>query len=158
MTRDELILNCQDIVKNLVRKYNNHKLDEDLVSTGMVEVVKCVDKCLSDGIEDVSQIRARCNTWARNAILNEIYKERIKVVDDNTLIDVIEAEEPLWETIHIIDSVLTQKEQEIFDMLLNGEKMAKICGKMSITQPTFYEHYRNIKKKIQESFHNFEVD
>lgn len=155
--RDELILECRDIVKNLVRKYNNHKLDEDLMSIGMIEVVKCVDKCLKDGIEDASQIRARCNTWARNAILNDIYKERVKVVEDDTLIDIMEAEEPLWETIHNIDSILTQKEQEIFEMLLNGEKMAKICEKMNITQPTFYEHYRNIKKKIQGSFHNFEV-
>ena len=115
--RDELILDCRDIVKNLVKKYNNHRLDEDLISTGMVEVVKCVDKCIQDGLTEPSQIKARCNTWARNAILNEIYKEKIKFVEDDGVLDTIKSEDDLWETIQVVKSLLTPRGNEILDLM-----------------------------------------
>lgn len=156
MNRTDVILSCQDIVKNLVKKYNNHKPDEDLQSIGMIAVVECVDRCIDDGLTDLSQVQARCNTWARNAILQEIYKEKIKFVDDNSVLEHLETNDDLWETIKNVKSVLTPKESDIFNMLVTGSSMEEVCKELHITAPTYYEHCRNLKKKIKDPTHNFE--
>jgi RNA polymerase sigma factor (sigma-70 family) len=147
--RDELILDCRDIVKNLVKKYNNHRLDEDLISTGMVEVVKCVDKCIQDGLTEPSQIKARCNTWARNAILNEIYKEKIKFVEDEGVLDTIKSEDDLWETIQVVKSLLTPRGNEILDLMLEGSSQKEIMVKLNVAEPTYFNHLVKIKEKIK---------
>jgi RNA polymerase sigma factor (sigma-70 family) len=157
MNRDELILSCEDTVKNLVRKYNNHKPDEDLQAVGMTSVIECVDRSLDEGLTDVDQVQARCNKWARNSILDEIYREKIKYTDDNSPLEYLEAEEDLWETIVAIKTTLSPRECDVFELLLNGDEIEEICKKLNITKPTYYEHFRNMKKKIQNTTHNFDV-
>ena len=77
MNRDEIILSCQDTVKNLVRKYHNPQFeDEDLQSVGMIAVCECVERSLEDEMTDVGQIQARCNVWARNAIYKRFIKKK----------------------------------------------------------------------------------
>lgn len=149
MTRDELILSCQDTVRNLVRKYNNHKPDEDLEAVGMTSVIVCVDKCLDEGLTDVEQVQRRCNRWARNAILDTVYKERIKYVDDNSPLDYVEADEDLWETIENIKSILTPRNNEVFDLLLQGYSQTEIMTKLNMAEPTYFNHLVKIKEKIK---------
>lgn len=149
MTRDELILSCQDTVRNLVRKYNNHKPDEDLEAVGMTSVIVCVDKCLDEGLTDVEQVQRRCNRWARNAILDAVYKERIKYVDDNSILDVIEADEDLWETIENIKTLLTPRDCEIFDCLCEGLTQEQIMKKLNIGKTAYFKHLCHIKEKIK---------
>lgn len=149
MNRDELILSCQDTVRNLVRKYNNHKPDEDLEAVGMTSVIVCVDKCLDEGLTDVEQVQRRCNRWARNAILDTVYKERIKYVDDNSPLDYVEADEDLWETIENIKSVLTPRNNEVFDLLLQGCSQTEIMTKLNMAEPTYFNHLVKIKEKIK---------
>ena len=151
MNRDELILSCEETVKNLVRKYNNHRLDEDLHAVGMTSVIECVDRSLDEGLTDIDQVQARCNTWARNMILKEIYKEKIKYSDDNSSLEYIEAEEDLWETIQNIKSILTSREIEIFDLMLNGLPQNQIMKKLNIKKPTYFKHFSKIKEKIKKS-------
>lgn len=150
MNRDELILSCEETVKNLVRKYNNHRLDEDLHAVGMTSVIECVDRSLDEGLTDIDQVQARCNTWARNMILKEIYKEKIKYSDDNSSLEYIEAEEDLWETIQNIKSILTSREIEIFDLMLNGLSQNQIMKKLNIKKPTYFKHFSKIKEKIKK--------
>ena len=150
MNRDELILSCEETVKNLVRKYNNHRSDEDLHAVGMTSVIECVDRCLDEGLTDIDQVQARCNTWARNMILKEIYKEKIKYSDDNSSLEYIEAEEDLWETIQNIKSILTSREIEIFDLMLNGLSQNQIMKKLNIKKPTYFKHFSKIKEKIKK--------
>lgn len=149
MNRDELILSCQGIVNNLVKKYNNHQPDEDLQSEGMIAVVECVDRCIEDGMSDLDQIQARCNIWARNRILSEIYKEKIKVADDETALELAEAPEDITELLVYLEQALTPRQKEIFDLLLAGYSREEICEKLKITMPTCYEHTRNIEKIIR---------
>lgn len=149
MTRDDLILSCQDTVRNLVRKYNNHKPDEDLEAVGMTSVIVCVDKCLDEGLTDVEQVQRRCNRWARNAILDTVYKERIKYVDDNSVLEVIEADDDLWETIENIKSILTPRNNEVFDLLLQGYSQTEIMTKLNMAEPTYFNHLVKIKEKIK---------
>lgn len=149
MTRDELILSCQDTVRNLVRKYNNHTPDEDLEAVGMTAVIVCVDKCLDEGLTDVEQVQRRCNRWARNAILDTVYKERIKYVDDNSVLEVIEAEEDLWETIENIKTLLTPRDCEIFDCLCEGMTQEQIMKKLNIGKTAYFKHLCRIKEKIK---------
>lgn len=149
MTRDELILSCEDIVKNLVRKYNNHKSDEDLQAVGMTAVIECVDRSIDEGLTDVDQVQARCNRWARNSILDEIYKEKIKYTDDNSPLEHIEAEEALWETIACVKNELTPRNIEVFDLLLQGHKKDEIKEKLNISDITYYHHLTKIKEKIK---------
>ena len=149
MTRDELILSCEDIVKNLVRKYNNHRPDEDLQAVGMTAVIECVDKSLDEGLIDPDQVQARCNTWARNAILNEIYTEKIKYTEDNSVLETIEAEEDLWETIACIKKRLTPRNNEVFELLLAGYSQKEIQTKLGIASQTYLNHITKIKEKIK---------
>ena len=149
MTRDELILSCQDTVRNLVRKYNNHKLDEDLEAVGMTAVIVCVDKCLDEGLTDVDQVQRRCNTWARNRILHHIYREKIKFTDDNSVLDYLEADEDLWETIQDVKSVLTERNNEVFELLLEGYSEDEILKKLGMSRGTFFNHLSKIRQKIK---------
>lgn len=149
MNRDELILSCQDTVKNLVKKYNNHQPDEDLQAVGMTSVIECVDRCLDEGLTDVEQVQARCNRWARNVILNEIYKEKIKYVDDNSILDVTESEEDWWETIRVLKSTLTPRNIEVFDLLLQGVSQQEIQKKLNMAKYTYFHHLATIKQKLK---------
>ena len=147
MNRDELILNCQKIVDNLVKKYNNHRSDEDLQSEGMIAVVECVNRCLEEEMTDISQIQARCNVWARNRILTEIYKEKIKYADEE--MD-MEAPEDVTELLIYLEQVLTPRQKEVFDLLLQGYSYEAIMEKLSIKQSILYEHIKKIKEKIKK--------
>lgn len=148
MNRDDLILGCADIVNNLVKKYNNHQPDEDLQSIGMIAVIECVDRSLREGMTDVNQIKARCNVWARNKILTEIYKEKIKYTDDEDAIDFCEAPEDLTELIISVKQSLTNKQSEIFDMLMKGYSKEEIMKKANISRRVYFYHIKNIKEKI----------
>ena len=148
MTRDELILSCQPIVNNLVKKYNNHQPDEDLQSVGMIAVIECVDRCLKEEMDDIDQIQARCNLWAKNRILTEIYKEKPKISDDE-LIDVVESEESDVELLLYLEQVLTPRQKEIFDLLLQGYSPDEIGEKLNIQKRTMRDHMKHIKEKIK---------
>lgn len=156
MTRDELILSCQETVSNLVRKYNNHQPDEDLQAVGMTSVIECVDRSLYEGLTDVDQIQRRCNTWARNVILKEIYKEKIKCVDDNSPLEYLETEEDLWETIEIVKTVLTPRELDVFELLVEGASHDEIMAKLNIKKSVLYDYIKRIKYKIKNLDRNFE--
>ena len=150
MDRDELIMACVPVVKILVKKYNNFKMDEDLHSEGMVAVVECVDRCLKDDMTDKDQIMARCNVWARNRILTEIYKEKIKYSDEFD--DVLEFTESPQDDNEIIDDVkhdLTEKQLEVFELLLTGKDQDYIMKKLNIERAMYYRHLQRIKEKIQ---------
>lgn len=148
MNREELILGCKDIVNNLVKKYNNHKLDEDLQSIGMIAVIECVDRSLSENMTDVNQIQARCNVWARNKILTEIYKEKIKYTDDENAIELCEAPEDMSELIISVKQSLTPKQLRIFELLLEGYSKDEIMKKVNITRSVYFKHVKKIKEKI----------
>lgn len=151
MNRDELIVSCTDIVNNLVKKYNNHKIDEDLVSEGMIAIVECVDRCLKENMTDVKQIQARCNVWARNRILNEIYREKIKYIDNEEALEFHTAEEDLWEYIESVRQILTPRQLEIFDLLLEGKSKREIIEKLNISRASYFAHTSQIKEKINNS-------
>lgn len=147
MNREDLILSCQKIVDNLVKKYNNHRSDEDLQSEGMIAVVECVNRCLEEGMTDVNQIQARCNVWARNRILTEIYREKIKYADEEIE---IEAPEDITELLIYLEQVLTPRQKEVFDLLLQGCSYEEIMKKLNIKQSILYEHIKKIKEKIKK--------
>lgn len=147
MDREELILSCQKIVDNLVRKYNNHKSDEDLQSEGMIAVVECVNRCLEENMSDIDQIQARCNVWARNRILTEIYREKIKYADEEIE---MEAPEDITELLIYLEQVLTPRQKEVFDLLLQGCSYEEIMKKLNIKQSILYEHIKKIKEKIKK--------
>ena len=150
MTRDELILSCQDTVNNLVKKYNNHQIDEDLWAIGMTSVIECVDRCLEEGLTDTDQVQRRCNRWARNAILDAVYKERIKYTEDNSVLDTIPAEEDLWETIANVKTTLTPRDCEIFDCLCEGLTQERIMKKLNIGKTAYFKHLCRIKEKLKK--------
>lgn len=149
MNRDELILSCQDTVKNLVKKYNNHTYDEDLQAVGITAVIECVDRSLNEGLTDINQIQARCNVWARNEILSEIYKEKIKYAEDNSPLEYLEAEDNLWETICCVKKQLTPRNIEVFDLLLKGYSQKEIMSILDMADITYYHHISKIKEKIK---------
>ena len=149
MTRDEIILSCVPIVENLVKKYNNHKSDEDLQSEGMIGVIEGVNWCLERNMTDLNQIQARCNVCARNKILTEIYREKVKYADDELALEMYPAEDDLGELLAYLEQGLTPRQYEIFELLYAGYTQEQIQEKLKITAPTYYKHTQNIKKFIK---------
>lgn len=153
MDREEIILSCQETVKNLVKKYNNHQADEDLQSVGMIAVIECINRCEDDGLTDVNQVQARCNVWAKNRILNEIYKEKIKYSTDDTEIDEYEAPEDMTEFLLELREALTPKQADVFELLLLGYDDKKVMQKLNIAERTLSAHKLAIKEKIKNLNH-----
>lgn len=149
MNREELILSCESCVKNLVKKYNNGYHDEDLQSTGMIAVIECVDRCLHENMTDVNSIQARCNVWAKNRILNEIYKEKIKYSDEEFILDSIESPEDVEHLVLSVRQDLTPRQLQIFDLLLKGKSPEEIMTELNILDRVYYHHCQKIKEKIK---------
>lgn len=149
MNRDELILSCENCVKRLVRKYNNGCDDEDLQSTGMIAVIECVDRCLSDKMTDLDAIQSRCNVWAKNRILNKIYEEKLKYSDEENIVDFIEAPEEIEPLILAVRQQLTPKQLEVFDLLLAGKTREEIMEELNIQECMYFRHCKKIKEKIK---------
>lgn len=149
MNRDELILDCIGVVDNLVRKYNNHMTDEDLKSVGIIAVIECVDRCIKDNMSDINQIKARCNVWSKNRILDEIYREKLKFVDDDCVFETLEAPEDTTMLIAEVKSELTPKQQIVFDMLLQGKSYEEIADILGVKVKVIYKHCATIKEKIK---------
>lgn len=149
MNREELILSCQNCVKNLVKKYNNYRADEDLQSIGMIAVIECVDRCLEEEMTDINQIQSRCNIWAKNRILNDIYKEKVKCADDEFIFEEIEAPEDDELLKFAVKQTLTPRQLEVFELLETGCSKEEICEKLNITDLMYWKHCRNIREKIK---------
>lgn len=151
MNRDDLILSCDNMLDVLVRKYNNNVLDEDLKQTGYVAVIKCVDRCLKENITDDKNIKNRCFIWARNAILNSVYSEKYRLMDNPNEIELMEDETQTLDDIEFeidVRNALTPKQTEIFDLLFDKD-YKEIQEILHISQPTFYEHLKKIKNTIK---------
>ena len=149
MNRYELILSCENCVKRLVRKYNNGCDDEDLQSTGMIAVIECVDRCLNENMTDLDSIQSRCNIWAKNRILNEIYKEKLKYSDEENVVDFIESPEEIEPLILAVRQQLTPKQLEVFDLLLAGKTREEIMEELNIQECMYFRHCKKIKEKIK---------
>lgn len=149
LNREELILSCENCVKRLVRKYNNGCDDEDLQSTGMIAVIECVDRCLSENMSNIDNIQARCNVWAKNRILDEVYKEKLKYSDDEFILDELEAPDDIEHLVLEVRHELTPRQLEVFDLLLQGKSQEEICEELNIGEKMFYKHSLAIKEKIK---------
>lgn len=149
MNRDDIIMSCTDLVNNLVKKYNNHNSDEDLHAEGMIAVVECVDRCLKENMTDLNQIQARCNVWAKNRILTEIYREKIKYADNEQALEMQEGLEDLQPLIDDVKRVLTPKQLEVFELMLEGYDRFEIMDKLNIKDRQYYNYVNVIKEKIQ---------
>lgn len=150
MSREDLIMSSTETVQNLVKKYNDHVIDEDLVSVGMIAVVECVDRCLEEKMTDENQILARCNVWARNAILSEVYKAKIKFSNDEKDYENAELPEDITLIVHDVRNTLSARDRDVFDLLYAGFKKEEIMEKLNIEKSTFYNIISRIKKIILE--------
>lgn len=147
MTRDELILSFEDVVDNLVRKYNDGELDEDLHSEGMIKVIKAVDKCLSEGVTERENMIGRVIVWASNAILDIKRKPKMGLIDDFDLGE--ESYDIGYETLLIdVEMSLSETDKEIFNLLLEGTAYEDIQDMMGISKRTLYDRLNKIKKTI----------
>lgn len=152
MKRDEIIMSCVPTVHNLVKKYNNHQLDDDLISIGMVGVIKCVNRCETDGLTDLDEIQARCNTWAKNEILSYIYAQKIKTVDDEETLNNVEGNEEYTSLYDDLAKALTPKQLKMLNLLIQGFSQEEIMVIMNINRSTYFEHLSNIRKQTKIIF------
>ena len=151
MNRDNLILSCQDIVDNIVKKYNNCHLDEDMRSEGMIAVVECIDRCIKEEMEDLNKIRGRVSIWVRNRILTLIYKEKIKYADDENALDFMEgSDDDYFKYIDELRQELTPKQLEVLNLLLEGKNENQIMNELKIERAMYFRHLQNIKEKIKK--------
>lgn len=149
MKRDDLILSMKPIVDNIVKRYTNEKPNEDLSSVGMIAVIRCVDRCIKEDIKEYEIIKAKCIVWAKNSILNTICKKDYKMTSDNNLLDNV-GESNLFFTLVDIKSALTPRQNEVLNLLLNGDSYYEVMKKLNISYPMCITHIKNIKHKIIE--------
>lgn len=147
MSRDELILSFEDVVDNLVRKYNDGRLDEDLHSEGMIKVIKAVDKCLSEGVTERENMIGRVIVWVSNALLDVVRKPKTLLLDD---FDFDENSYNLdYETLLIdVKSSLEPVDKTIFCKLMCGESKEEISEDLGLSMDTIYKHLKKIKSTI----------
>ena len=147
MSRDELILSFSDVVDNLVKKYNDGKLDEDLHNEGMIKVIKAVDKCLEEGVTERDSIIGRVIFCVSNALLDLKRKPKLIFVDD---LDLDEGSYDIEYEQLVIDACADLKglDREIFIKRLNGESAEKIITDLKISRQTYFNHLSKIKNYI----------
>lgn len=147
MSRDELILSFEDVVDNLVKKYNDGRLDEDLHSEGMIKVIKAVDKCLSEGVTERENMIGRVIVWVSNALLDVVRKPKTLLLDD---FDLDENSYSLdYETLLIdVKSSLEPVDKTIFCKLMCGESKEEISEDLGLSMDTIYKHLKKIKSTI----------
>lgn len=151
MDRDDIILSFQPLVKNVIKKYNDHKVDEDLLSIGTIKSIEAVDRCLSEGVTDPNDMQKRVIVWVRNAILNEIYVRNnlsnIDSFDENTIAD----DDCDYYTFCVdVKNSLEGLDLEIFKLLNQGYNMKDICKKLCINKTKYYNEVQKIKEIILE--------
>lgn len=150
MTRDELILYFIPVVENVVKKYNNHEIDEDLVSIGTLKCIKAVDRCLSENVTDVDAIRPRVIVWVKNAVLDAISlrnnSNKIDCLDDYEVTDNSELDILIFD----VRESLNGKTKDVFDLKLSGYTKEEICEKLNIKKTQYFEYLKRIKKVITE--------
>ena len=115
----------------------------------MIAVIECVDRCLVENMTDVNQIQARCNVWAKNKILNKIYEEKLKYVDDDFILDELESPEDMSRLILSVRQELTPRQLQIFDMLLEGKSKDEIVDELHILERVYWHHCQKIREKIK---------
>lgn len=149
MNREELILSCRPTIENLVKKYNNHIISEDLVNDGFVAAIKCIDFCEKNNITNVDEIHKQCNVWVRNYILNKVYQQKDSIMDED-IFEALEDLEPLNYIKYDVRKMLKPKHQKVFDMLLAGYCEKIICEKMNIKRAMYYRYLHDIKEIIKK--------
>lgn len=147
MTRDEMILSFDEVVNNLVRKYNNGKLDEDLKSESMIKVIKAVDKSLNEGLTDIDIIKRRVIVWVKNHLidLQSKVKEQQLIEDiSEILVDSMDYEELVMD----IETELVGTTKSVFLLLLKNLSPEEISERLNISYYMMAKHLTKIKKAI----------
>lgn len=147
MTRDEIILSFDEVVNNLVRKYNNGKLDEDLKSESMIKVIKAVDKSLNEGLTDIDIIKRRVIVWVKNHLidLQSKVKEQQLIEDiSEILVDSMDYEELVMD----IETELVGTTKSVFLLLLKNLSPEEISERLNISYYMMAKHLTKIKKAI----------
>jgi hypothetical protein len=150
--KDKLLEKCIPAVENLVRKYNNGVMDEDLRSEALVSVWECLLRSEKDNMINEDEIFGRCVIWARNAILKEVYKPKIAVIpEEDDYVDTV-AEALIEDPILISDvrKMLSKKQNQVFTLLLNGKGRQEIKKELNIKDAILRRHIMNIKNVIRE--------
>ena len=106
---------------------------------GLFQLIKCIPKI------NKSLKRLREKGYEVKSMLD---KEKIKYSDDEDALDLLESEVSDVELDIYLDQTLTERQKEVIELALFGYSHEEICARLHITQPTLYEHLRNIKKII----------
>jgi len=142
--RDKLIMQQEDTVINLVNKYKHHKQDEDdLYQIGMMKVIECVDDAIVEN--NFEHLPARCNIYARNGILKEVYSRKLHTIDNYYLYNLGKDDEMIE---FYINEQIAGKTKTIFNMLVSGYTREEICEATNIKQSMFYVYRQQIRDII----------
>lgn len=147
MTRDEMILSFDEVVNNLVRKYNNGKLDEDLKSESMIKVIKAVDKSLNEGLTDIDIIKRRVIVWVKNHLIDlqsKVKEQQLTEDISEILVDSMDYEELVMD----IETELVGTTKSVFLLLLKNLSPEEISERLNISYYMMAKHLTKIKKAI----------
>ena len=152
MSRDELILSFDSVINNLVKKYNNHKEDEDLKMICYIKTTKAVDRCLAEGITDPEHIKGRVVVWCKNAILNELrVRNNLYSMDcsDDDLDTVIDTDYSI--DLAELRSCLSGTALDVLNLKVQGYDRNTIINKLGISKSTYHNSLNKIKNILGQN-------
>lgn len=136
------ILKLEDVLTNLVKKYNKGEWDEDLMQEAWVEAIKCEQANPNVGDEN---LKALVITWVKNRLINiklKPYFDTCEFLDDKEYIDYQIL------LLELRDS-LDERENKVLSMLLDGKTVIDIEKELKLSKATVYRIFDKIKRKIK---------
>ena len=144
------VLQYEDVLKSLVRKYNNGKWDEDLMQEAWLVAVDCVNSCFNKNITDEKIIKAKIIVWVKNHIINLKLKAVLNTVKIEDFMENIQENRSYdYELIELRES-LREPERKILDLLCEGYSRKEIQEKLKISKSEYYRKISKIKETLKQ--------
>lgn len=138
------VLKYETILSNLVKKYNKGVWDEDLMQEAWLTAISC-EQANPDLEEE--KLQAKVIVWVKNRLINIQTKAKF---DFSEFTENIEDESDYFKLLVEVKASLTDKENEILDLLLDGKTAKDIQKELNISKSTVYRFFEKIKGIIRE--------
>ena len=139
------VLKFNDVLENLVKKYNKGEWDEDLMQEAWLTAIEC-EKANKDSTDE--ELKRKVIVWVKNRLINIQTKKRLKTISLDADWEEPKSED-LYKVLFELKESLTERDNKILDLLLEGDDAKTIAKKMNISLRTIYLTFNKIKKILK---------
>lgn len=147
--RNQLILKYYPQAVSLSRKFNNGRVDEDLVQEALLKGITTIDWCIANDVLDDKQIDKLVYVAMRNRVVDLFRKHTTITMDDFIFVDIQDDNLDLCIS-DIEGSLNTDSEKQVFKLLLEGKTRKEIVEQTDLTTEQVAYRCRKIKQLIKD--------